>query len=262
MLAVVPDDRPLQHWLMVVGVGVVAGVLVAYQRGRIDALVASLDDAARTDPLTGLLNRRAFEELFENELERAHRSNGRLSVLLGDLDGFKGVNDRFGHEAGDGVLRQVAEDMLKWKRRMDTPARIGGEEFALLLPETDERGAFLVAERLRRATHRSFAEDPLGVTISFGVATYPEHGAGAARADARRRPRALRRQGPRQGPHGDLQPGGGARAGAGLGLAGRRPPAGAADVAWPRRSTCATPATPCTRARSAATPASPRWSSA
>jgi diguanylate cyclase (GGDEF)-like protein len=97
-------------------------------------------------------------------------------VLLGDLDGFKGVNDRFGHEAGDGVLRQVAEDMLKWKRRVDTPARIGGEEFALLLPETDERGAFLVAERLRRATHRSFAEDPLGVTISFGVASYPEHG--------------------------------------------------------------------------------------
>ncbi len=177
VLTAVPDERPLQHWLMVVGVGVVAGVLVAYQRGRIDALVASLDDAARTDPLTGLLNRRAFEELFENELERAHRSNGRLSVLLGDLDGFKGVNDRFGHEAGDGVLRQVAEDMLKWKRRVDTPARIGGEEFALLLPETDERGAFLVAERLRRATHRSFAEDPLGVTISFGVATYPEHGA-------------------------------------------------------------------------------------
>ncbi len=176
VLAIVPDDRPAQHWLMVVGVGVVAGVLVAYQRGRIDALVASLDDAARTDPLTGLLNRRAFEELFENELERAHRSNERLSVLLGDLDGFKGVNDRFGHEAGDGVLRQVAEDMLKWKRRIDTPARIGGEEFSLLLPQTDERGAFLVAERLRRATHRSFADDPLGVTISFGVATYPEHG--------------------------------------------------------------------------------------
>ena len=79
VLAAVPDDRPLQHWVMVVGVGVVAGVLVAYQRGRIDALVASLDDAARTDPLTGLLNRRAFEELFENELERAHRSE-RTSI--------------------------------------------------------------------------------------------------------------------------------------------------------------------------------------
>ena len=176
VLAVVPDDRPVQHWLLVVGVGIVAGVLVAYQRSRIDALVASLDDAARTDPLTGLLNRRAFEELFEKELDRVHRSDGSLSVLLGDLDGFKAVNDRFGHEAGDGVLRQVAEDMLKWKRRVDTPARIGGEELALLLPDTDERGAFLVAERLRRATHRSFAEDPMGLTISFGVATFPAHG--------------------------------------------------------------------------------------
>ncbi len=176
VLAVVPDDRPVQHWLLVVGVGIVAGVLVAYQRGRIDALVASLDDAARTDPLTGLLNRRAFEELFEKELDRVHRSDGSLSVLLGDLDGFKAVNDRFGHEAGDAALCRVAEDMLKWKRRVDTPARIGGEELALLLPDTDERGAFLVAERLRRATHRSFAEDPMGLTISFGVATFPAHG--------------------------------------------------------------------------------------
>jgi diguanylate cyclase (GGDEF)-like protein len=176
VLALVPDDRPVQHWLLVVGVGIVAGVLVASQRGRIDALVATLDDAARTDPLTGLLNRRAFEELFENELDRVHRSGGHLSVLLGDLDGFKAVNDRFGHEAGDAALCRVAEDMLKWKRRVDTPARIGGEELALLLPDTDERGAFLVAERLRRATHRSFAEDPMGLTISFGVASYPEHG--------------------------------------------------------------------------------------
>ena len=138
--------------------------------------MASLDDAARTDPLTGLLNRRAFEELFEHELERVHRTGGRVSVLIGDLDGFKAVNDRFGHEAGDAVLAKVADDMLKWKRKIDTPARIGGEEFAVLLPDTDERGAYLVAERLRRATHRSFAEYPLPVTISFGVATQPEHG--------------------------------------------------------------------------------------
>jgi diguanylate cyclase (GGDEF)-like protein len=176
VLALIPDERPVQHWLLVVGVGIVAGALVAYQRGKIDVLVATLDDAARTDPLTGLPNRRAFEELFDSELDRVHRSNGHLSVVLGDLDGFKAVNDRFGHEAGDAALCRVAEDMLKWKRRVDTPARIGGEELALLLPDTDERGAFLVAERLRRATHRSFAEDPMGLTISFGVATYPAHG--------------------------------------------------------------------------------------
>ena len=65
--------------------------------------------------------------------------------------------------------------MLKWKRRIDIAARIGGEEFALLLPETDERGAFIVAERLRRATHRSFVDAPVGLTFSFGVATAPGH---------------------------------------------------------------------------------------
>ena len=176
VLAVLPGDRPVENWVLVVGVGVVAGALAAYQRGKISTLVASLDDAARTDPLTGLLNRRAFEELFEHELERVHRTGGRVSVLIGDLDGFKAVNDRFGHEAGDAVLAKVADDMLKWKRKIDTPARIGGEEFAVLLPDTDERGAYLVAERLRRATHRSFAEYPMPVTISFGVATQPEHG--------------------------------------------------------------------------------------
>ena len=67
------------------------------------------------------------------------------------------MNEREGHAAGDAALQAVASDALKWKRRIDQVARIGGEEFALLLPETDERGAFIVAERLRRATHRSFS---------------------------------------------------------------------------------------------------------
>ena len=81
------------------------------------------------------------------------------------------MNTRRGHRAGDVVLQLVARDMHKWKRRIDSAGRIGGEEFALLLPETDEGGAFLVAERLRRAAHRTFAEEPLPVTISFGVAS-------------------------------------------------------------------------------------------
>ena len=117
-----------------------------------------IDDANRTDPLTGLLNRRAFEELLELELERATRAGRPLSVVVGDIDGFRAVNERHGHAAGDAALQAVAQNALKWKRRIDHAARIGGEEFALLLPETDERGAFIVAERLRRATHRSFAE--------------------------------------------------------------------------------------------------------
>src|SRR5215207_10493298 len=147
-----------------------------HQRRRIAGLHARIADSNRTDPLTGLLNRRAFEELLEMELQRATRAGHPLSVIVGDIDGFRAVNERHGHEAGDTALQAIAQNALKWKRRIDLAARIGGEEFALLLPETDERGAFIVAERLRRATHRTFAEATVPVTISFGVASSPAHG--------------------------------------------------------------------------------------
>jgi diguanylate cyclase (GGDEF)-like protein len=150
--------------------------VIAHQRRRIARLAALLSAATRSDPLTGLLNRGAFEELFDSELERSRRTGRPVSVVVGDLDGLGLVNARSGHRAGDAVLELVARDMQKWKRRIDTAARIGGEEFALLLPETDERGAFLVAERLRRAAHRTFSEHPLATTISFGVASAPDHG--------------------------------------------------------------------------------------
>jgi diguanylate cyclase (GGDEF)-like protein/putative nucleotidyltransferase with HDIG domain len=156
-----------------------------HQRKRIAGLRARIADSNRTDPLTGLLNRRAFEELLEMELERAARAGRPMSVIVGDIDGFRAVNERHGHAAGDTALQAVAQNALKWKRRIDLAARIGGEEFALLLPETDERGAFIVAERLRRATHRSFVDDVVGMTFSFGVATAPGHatdGVGLLRA--------------------------------------------------------------------------------
>ena len=154
-------------------------VLAMYQRSRIAGLRGRIANAARTDPLTGLLNRRALEEMLDMELERARRAGRPLSVIVGDLDSFAAVNERQGHAAGDVALQLVATDCLKWKRRIDQAARIGGEEFALLLPETDERGAFIVAERLRRATHRTFVDAPVRVTISFGVATGPLHGTDA-----------------------------------------------------------------------------------
>ncbi len=150
-----------------------------HQRRRIANLRGRLADANRTDPLTGLLNRRAFEELLELELERATRAKGPLSVIVGDIDNFRAINELHGHAAGDSALQAVALNALKWKRRIDVAARIGGEEFGLLLPETDERGAFIVAERLRRATHRSFSDAPIGVNFSFGVATAPRHAADA-----------------------------------------------------------------------------------
>jgi diguanylate cyclase (GGDEF)-like protein/putative nucleotidyltransferase with HDIG domain len=153
--------------------------LAAHQRRRIAALRARISYSARTDPLTGLLNRRALEELLDLELGRSERAARPLSVIVGDLDSFAAVNEHHGHAAGDRALQLVAGNCLKWKRRIDQAARIGGEEFALLLPETDERGAFIVAERLRRATHRTFAEMSMPVTISFGVASSPAHGSDA-----------------------------------------------------------------------------------
>jgi diguanylate cyclase (GGDEF)-like protein/putative nucleotidyltransferase with HDIG domain len=163
----------------------VLAAVVLLQRRRMAALRARIADSSRTDPLTGLFNRRAFEELLEMELERAARGGNPLSVIVGDIDGFRAVNECHGHAAGDLALQAVARNALKWKRRIDLAARIGGEEFALLLPETDERGAFIVAERLRRAAHRSFVESAPGVTFSFGVATVPAHatdGVGVLRA--------------------------------------------------------------------------------
>jgi diguanylate cyclase (GGDEF)-like protein/putative nucleotidyltransferase with HDIG domain len=155
------------------------GVVALRQHRRIARLRARIAGANHTDPLTGLLNRRAFEELLELELERTGRAGRPLSVIVGDIDNFRAVNERHGHAAGDAALQAVAANALKWKRRIDQAARIGGEEFALLLPETDERGAFIVAERLRRATHRSFSDSQVGVNFSFGVATAPGHAADA-----------------------------------------------------------------------------------
>jgi diguanylate cyclase (GGDEF)-like protein len=161
---------------LALGAVVVLLVLVVLQRRQIARLAAQLSDATRTDPLTGLFNRRAFEALLDDELERSRRTGRPLSVLVGDLDGLAKVNASEGHRAGDAALQLVARDLQKWKRRVDTAGRLGGEEFALLLPETDEGGAYLVAERLRRAAHRTFGEHPSPVTISFGVAAFPEHG--------------------------------------------------------------------------------------
>jgi diguanylate cyclase (GGDEF)-like protein len=162
--------------ILALGVVLILLAAIVRQRHQIARLTKRLSDATRTDPLTGLLNRRAFEQLLEAELERSRRTGRPLSVLVGDVDGLAVVNARLGHPAGDGVLQLVARDMLKWKRRIDSAGRVGGEEFGLLLPETDERGAFMLAERLRRAAHRTFGDGPVPVTVSFGVASYPEHG--------------------------------------------------------------------------------------
>jgi diguanylate cyclase (GGDEF)-like protein/putative nucleotidyltransferase with HDIG domain len=179
-LDTVPGADRDQRWLLMVGVVGVIALMVAVLRERVDRLIARLADAARTDALTGLLNRRGFQELMEVETERALRSSRPLAILVGDLDHFKHLNDRFGHAAGDVALRRFADIASSASRRIDAVARIGGEEFALLLPDTEQHAAYLLAERLRRSVKEPGAAGGAELpTVSFGVASFPSHAADA-----------------------------------------------------------------------------------
>ena len=171
------DWTPIDSWLATIGTLTVAGMVVAVIRDRQTGLISNLTDAARSDPLTGLLNRRGFDETFEVELERARRADRGLSVIVGDLDRFKDINDRFGHAAGDAVLRRVGATIRSTKRSWDIAARIGGEEFAVLAPDTDEHGAYVLAERLRLEIEHTFEPAGAGeLTASFGIVSFPIHG--------------------------------------------------------------------------------------
>lgn len=167
------------HWAVTNGALIVAGALIGMQRAHTRRVVRRLADDARRDTLTGLLNRRGFEELFATELERARRTNGQLSVIVADLDRFKWLNDRFGHPAGDVALQRVAQILQTAKRRIDVAARIGGEEFAVIVPSSDHHAAYILAERMRREVRQTFADDPSGLTVSLGVAAFGTHGASA-----------------------------------------------------------------------------------
>ncbi|MEA2493066.1 MAG: hypothetical protein QOJ29_977 [Thermoleophilaceae bacterium] len=170
-------EQSAQRWLLMVWTVIVVGVFIAVLRRRMTNLVGRLSSAASTDPLTGLLNRRGFKDVFDLEIERSRRSGRPCALLIGDLDHFKRVNDMLGHPAGDERLERFGRLLVASKRRIDAAARMGGEEFALLLPETDEHGAYVIAERMRHKVRDAFAPDQLALTVSFGVAAYPTHGA-------------------------------------------------------------------------------------
>jgi diguanylate cyclase (GGDEF)-like protein len=134
-------------------------------------------EAALRDDRTGLYNHRYFREALERELARAERHGAALSLLFIDLDDLKGINDRYGHEAGDAVIQRVAKLMTRDRRRTDVAARIGGEEFALLLPETPQADALAIAERLRADAALDAIDvsgERIAFTISVGVATFPD----------------------------------------------------------------------------------------
>ena len=156
---------------------------LAYIALRQAALVRDLKDriavSSHADTLTGLINRDSFEDLLEKEVERSRRHGRTVSVVVGRVDRLALLVERDGDGARDAALCEIARDLERWKRRGDVAARIGAEEFALLLPEADEQGAQIMAERLRRAAHRGSARAHTPLTFSFGVATHPSHGVDA-----------------------------------------------------------------------------------
>jgi diguanylate cyclase (GGDEF)-like protein len=125
-----------------------------------------------TDYLTGVLNRRGFMDIFEQEVTRSRRYNSPLSLIWFDLDRFKQVNDRYGHHVGDEVLHATARQTEDLLRQVDIFARMGGEEFCILLPETALPGALDVAEKLRQAFEQCDCSGEVGITASFGVGEY------------------------------------------------------------------------------------------
>jgi diguanylate cyclase (GGDEF)-like protein len=139
-------------------------------------LFARLAQMASTDELTQLANRRRFTETFRLELSRTRRSSVPLSLVLSDIDHLKKINDGLGHPAGDAAIRHVAATLRQGRRDTDLVARLGGEEFALLLPATDLGGAVKAAERIRRELSESVVPGVGTVTVSLGVATCPEDG--------------------------------------------------------------------------------------
>ncbi|MBV1856677.1 GGDEF domain-containing protein [Catellatospora tritici] len=146
---------------------------------RIAARKQALIDLATTDTLTGLPNRRALRASLGRNLDQARRADTALALIILDLDRFKKINDEHGHLAGDAVLRQVAQVLQREIRPTDLAARLGGEEFAVVLPDTDRDTAVAIAERLRAAvasTPAAHQGEVLTVTTSAGVVAYPHDG--------------------------------------------------------------------------------------
>jgi diguanylate cyclase (GGDEF)-like protein len=138
-------------------------------------MFAQMQVQALTDSLTGCYNRRSVEMQLEKNLHQATRNDQPLSLIMMDVDEFKHINDRAGHDIGDVALRIVAETLTAELRAVDSAARFGGDEFAIILPQADAEGAVLVAERLRRKVEGTHVPGYGPVTASFGLATYPTH---------------------------------------------------------------------------------------
>jgi len=144
----------------------------ATSRRQLERANSQLSDLSRTDQLTGLLNRGTWEAILTSEFERYRRYQGHCCVIMFDIDHFKAFNDTYGHQAGDDVLRSLSLLIQQNLRQTDIAGRYGGEEFGIILPETDDRGAIVFAERLRKAVANNpidTGSETLFCTISIGI---------------------------------------------------------------------------------------------
>ena len=147
---------------------------------ELESTNARLKETSFKDEVTGLYNRRFFSLRLEEELSRYRRFNHPVSVVLLDLDGFKAVNDEYGHTVGDDTLREVAQILMKHSRGINVVSRYGGDEFAVLLVETSKAGARLYADRIREVVAKYPFSHGKVITASFGVASLPDDEAGTA----------------------------------------------------------------------------------
>ncbi|TVP55814.1 MAG: GGDEF domain-containing protein [Halomonadaceae bacterium] len=173
------NSHSLVDFIHIVSVSLaLTGMIYTFEYTR-EKAEKKLHKLASTDALTGLANRYQLKQALDQTWQQARRFNRRFSVMTLDLDWFKSINDRYGHDAGDQVLRHVAALMRLRLRASDNPSRWGGEEFLVLLPETDRRGAETTAEAFRTTlagTPMQLHGQPVTVTASIGVAEYPADG--------------------------------------------------------------------------------------
>jgi diguanylate cyclase (GGDEF)-like protein len=172
-----PLKLAIVRWIVFTIALVVAGLLVRVMRERIDVLLRSLDAASRTDMLTELLDEHGFDEILEKELERARRSGNRLGLVMARIDGDDHLRDRLGDRRADELLGAVGREIGGTIRLNDEAARIQHEQFVIVCPYTDERGAAIMAERVGTLVREHYADSESPQTLSFGVASYPKHGA-------------------------------------------------------------------------------------
>jgi diguanylate cyclase (GGDEF)-like protein len=162
------------RWIVFTIAMIVAGLLVRMLRERIDHLLSELDNASRTDMLTGLMDERGWDELLQKELERARRSGNRVGIVVGQIDGEAPLREHLGERHADELISEIGLLLCRTIRLNDEAARVDGELFAVVCPYTDERGATIMAERAATMVREREAAEPR--TVSFGIASYPRHG--------------------------------------------------------------------------------------